>query len=74
MERILEFKEAEVLINELKNAYHDSNFGGVFHNIKYYEKLKEVSCFIKNNDFGVEKPEHLHYNCIIDWYYKNNNN
>lgn len=71
---IEKFKELEGLINQLKHAYYDSNTGGVFHNIKYYDKLKEVSFFIKNNEFGVEKPEHFHYNSITNWYYKNINN
>ena len=59
------------LIEELKQANHERKIGGIFHSIEYSKAEMKVKNVIENMEISIKKPEFLHYNSIIDWYYEN---
>lgn len=61
----------ENLIKELKQANHERKIGGVFHSIEYSKIETKVKNIIENIEINIKKPDFLHYNSIIDWYYEN---
>jgi len=60
-------------IEKLKNAKNESDTGGIFHNVRFHKVLDETKLIIKNYQTNIDKPEHLHYNSIMNWYKDNAN-